>query len=97
MIFNIWDGHEIRGALRRTFTEGIMIQWQEILEVARSISFSNEDNQLLLQYNSSRIYSSSSLYAIINFRGIAHVYLPAVWKRKIPPRVLVSSTYSPKI
>jgi hypothetical protein len=59
------------------------------LEVARSIFFCNEEDQLLWQYTSSGVYSSSSMYDIINFRGIGHVYLPAVWKLKIPPRVQV--------
>jgi hypothetical protein len=30
-IFEIWDGHEIRGNFRRTFTEDMMIQWYELL------------------------------------------------------------------
>jgi hypothetical protein len=58
--------HEIRENFR-TFTEDMMIQWQEVLEVARSISFSNEEDKLIWQYIFSRVYSSSSLYAIINF------------------------------
>jgi len=33
------------------------------------------------------VYSSQSLYKIINFRGILPVYVPAVWNLKIPPRV----------
>jgi hypothetical protein len=58
-IFELWNGHEIRGNFRRTFTDDMMIQWQELLEVARSISFSNEEDQLIWQYNSSEVYSSS--------------------------------------
>jgi hypothetical protein len=33
------------------------------------------------------VYSSKSLYAIVNFRGVQPVYLPAVWDLKIPPRI----------
>jgi hypothetical protein len=88
-IFEIWDGHEMRGNFRRTFTEDMMIQWHELMEVARYISFSNEEDQLIWQYNSFGVYSSSSLYDVINFRGITHIYLPAIWKLKIPPRVQV--------
>jgi hypothetical protein len=29
------------------------------------------------------------MYALVNFRGVRPVYLPAVWKLKIPPRVQV--------
>lgn len=42
---------------------------------------------LVWQYESSGQYSSSSLYAIINFRGVTLVFLPAVWKLVIPPRI----------
>jgi hypothetical protein len=34
-----------------------------------------------------RVYSSHSLYAIINFRGIKPVYLHDVWKIIVPPRI----------
>jgi hypothetical protein len=47
IIFEIWDDHDIRGNFRRTFTEDMMIQWPELVEVARSISFSNEEDQLI--------------------------------------------------
>jgi hypothetical protein len=29
----------------------------------------------------------ASLYAIINFRGVTPIYVPAVWKLMVPPRV----------
>jgi len=38
-------------------------------------------------YNSSGVYSSQSLYKIINFRGIKTVHVSALWHIKIPPRV----------
>jgi hypothetical protein len=88
-IFDIWDGHELRGTFRITFTEDMMAQWYELLEIAKTISFSQDEDQLIWQYNSSGVYSSSSLYAIINFRGVKPIYLPAVWKLKIPPRIQV--------
>jgi hypothetical protein len=88
-IFDIWDGHEIRGNFRRTFTEDMMNQWYELLEIARTISFSHDEDQLIWQYNSSGVYSSSSLYDVINFRGNIQVYLSVVWKLKIPPRIQV--------
>jgi hypothetical protein len=42
---------------------------------------------LIWKYESNGVYSSKSLYAIINFRGVQPIYLPAVWDLKIPPRV----------
>jgi hypothetical protein len=29
------------------------------------------------------------MYALVNFRGVKHIFLPSVWKLKIPPRVQV--------
>jgi hypothetical protein len=40
-------------------------------------------------YESNGIYSSKSLYALINFRGVKPIYLPPVWDLKIPPRIQV--------
>jgi hypothetical protein len=34
-------------------------------------------------------YTSQSLYAIINFRGVTLLFIPAIWKLKIPPRIHV--------
>jgi hypothetical protein len=62
-----------------------MIQWLEIVEIARGINFSNSPDQLIWKYESSGVYSSKSLYATVNFRGVQPVYLPAVWDLKIPP------------
>jgi hypothetical protein len=32
-------------------------------------------------------YSSQSFYAIINYRGITPIYIPAVWNIVVPPKV----------
>ncbi|XBH79743.1 hypothetical protein VPH35_105647 [Triticum aestivum] len=65
----------------------MMIRWYELIEIAKSIAFTDECDSLVWQYESSGQYSSTSLYAIINFRGVTPVFLPAVWKIIIPPRV----------
>jgi hypothetical protein len=64
-----------------------MTQWLEILEIAKGITFSNSPDKLIWKYESNGVYSSKSLYAIVNFRGIQPVYLPVVWDLKIAPRV----------
>jgi hypothetical protein len=35
--------------------------------------------------SSSWVYSSQSLYSVINFRGVQPVFFLAVWKLMIPP------------
>lgn len=50
-------------------------------------TFSGEEDTLIWQYESKGIYSSKSLYAIINFRGVQPVFLPAVWNIRVPPKI----------
>jgi hypothetical protein len=42
---------------------------------------------MVWQFHSFDVYSSQSLYRVINFRGVQLVYIPVVWKLWIPPRV----------
>jgi hypothetical protein len=51
--------------------------------------FSEEEDQLIYQYESNGVYSPKSLYVVINFRGVQPVYLLVVWDLKIPPRVQI--------
>ena len=67
-----------------------MSKWLDPVEIVSVVQFSQEGDALLWAYESSRIYSTHSIYAIINFRGgVQPVYIPCVWKIKAPPRVLV--------
>jgi hypothetical protein len=59
----------------------------EILELVATVQLLEEEDEMIWQFTSSRVYSSQSLYKIINFRGIKTVHVSAVWKIKIPPRV----------
>jgi hypothetical protein len=59
----------------------------EILELVATVQLSEEEDEMIWQFTSSGVYSSQSLYKIINFRGIKTVHVSAVWKIKILPRV----------
>jgi hypothetical protein len=48
---------------------------------------SGETDALVWVYNTSRVYSSQSFYTIINFRGVALIYVPAVWTICVPPKI----------
>ena len=48
-----------------------------------------EGDALVWQYGSKGIYTTQSLYAVINFRGVRPVFIPSVWKIQILPRVQV--------
>jgi hypothetical protein len=67
----------------------MMDMWREIVEIAQTIIFSVEEDQLIWKYESKGVYSSKSLYAVINFRGVQPVFPPSVWELKIPPRVQI--------
>jgi hypothetical protein len=67
----------------------MMMQCQELLVIVNTISFSEDEDQLIWQYETNGVYSSSSMYSLVNLRGVQPVFLPLVWKLKIPPRIQV--------
>jgi hypothetical protein len=51
----------------------------EVVQIASANTFSEEEDELIWQFNSSGVYSSQSLYRVINnFRGITPVHVPAI-------------------
>ena len=88
-VADIWDGAQLRCDFRRTFTDEMMGQWQDLRSIMTSVVLNDEEDQLIWKYKSNGIYSSKSMYAIINFRGVRPLYLPAVWDLKVPPRIQV--------
>lgn len=70
----VWDGNNLKITFRRSVTPQMMEKWYELVEIAKSITFSG-------------VYSTSSLYSVINFWGVQPVHIPAVWKLSVPPRI----------
>jgi hypothetical protein len=64
-----------------------MHRWQDIIQLASTIVFTEEEDALIWTFNSRGVYSSQSLYKVISFRGMKSVFVPAVWNLKVPPRV----------
>jgi hypothetical protein len=79
----MWNDEEGHKKISKKF----MIQQLEILEIPRGINYSDCPDQLIWKYESSGLYSSKSLYAIVNFRGVQPVYLHDVGDLKIPLRI----------
>ena len=96
-IAELWDGTVLRCDFRRTFTDELMTLWYEIVAIAESIALSAESNQLIWQYETNGVYSSKSMYTIVNFRGIQPVFLPSVWDIKVPPKLQVFLGCFPRI
>ena len=64
-----------------------MLQWEDLLQIAGSIALNNDEDAIIWKFNSNGKYSVQSLYAVLSFRGVSPVHIPAVWKLNIPPRV----------
>ena len=56
----------------------MMLQWYQIVDIARTLNLNEEEDQFIWQYESNGIYFSKSMYAIVNFRRFKQVYLPVV-------------------
>jgi hypothetical protein len=66
-----------------------MLQWEEVRAIVHNLNLNEQPDQLVWKLNDSGVYTSQSLYAVVNFRGIKPVFIPSVWKLNIPPRVQV--------
>jgi hypothetical protein len=61
--------------------------WHELVQIASSISFNEEEDAIVWQYNSSGKYLVQSLYAIMNDRGMRQIFIPIMWKIHVPSRI----------
>jgi hypothetical protein len=85
----VWDGTNLRCDFRRTFSDDMMAQWQELLAITETIVLNTDEDQFIWAYETNGVYSSKSMYALVNFSGVTPIFLPAVWDLKIPPRIQV--------
>ena len=76
----IWDGQEVKLTFKRNFDSKMLERWYE-LEIVSSVVYDQECDALVWAYESNGTYSAQSLYAVINFRGVQPVYIPAVCGR----------------
>jgi hypothetical protein len=71
----------------RTFNQDLMQSWVELVLVVENLVLTDESDSLVWCYHKSGVYSAQSLYAIINYRGVRPVYVPAIWKLDAPPKI----------
>jgi hypothetical protein len=86
-IAELWDGHNLKCTFRRIVDIRLFNLWEEVLSIAASLELNNEDDEPVWQYNSLGVYSSQSLYRVINFRVVLPMFVPVVWKLRVPPRI----------
>ena len=65
----VWDGVDLKLTFRRTVSENVMNLWYELVNLMDSITFSEQEDQIIWNYTSGK-YTVQSLYAVINFRGV---------------------------
>jgi hypothetical protein len=70
--------------------------WEELVGIASSLVLTSEEDQMVWQYQSSGLYSSHSLYRVINFRGVTPVFIPVVLEIDCPPKGAIFSVLSGK-
>lgn len=51
----VWDVNELKLSFWRCFNNHLMELWFELVEIAKSVSFSDENDSLIWQYNSSGV------------------------------------------
>ena len=84
-----WDGSNLKITFRRFFDQEFMNLWFELLEIAKSIMYTDVGDSLVWNMNSKGIYTVKSFYKFVNFRGVLPVSTPAVWAVEIPPRIQI--------
>lgn len=85
----VWDGTTIKLSFRRAFSGKLLESWMCIEQILHSVTYTEGEDALIWQYDSKGVYTTSSLYSIINFRGVQLVYIPSVWSVVSPPRVQI--------
>jgi hypothetical protein len=66
-----------------------MNMWFDLLSIVENLNLQDENYQIIWSFSSNGKYSIQSLYAVLNHRGVVPLYVSAVWKLKIPPRVQI--------
>jgi hypothetical protein len=82
-IDELWDGRDLKCTFRRTVNQAMMQSWYDLKSIVEAIQFSEEDDSLIWKYDSKGVYSVSSLYDVVNLRGIVPVHIPAIWRVKV--------------
>jgi hypothetical protein len=78
IVVDLWDGVNLKCTFMRCVDVRLFNLWEELVNLATTIEFSHEEDALVWQFQSSGVYSSQSLYSVINFKGLMLVYIPAV-------------------
>jgi hypothetical protein len=86
-VSQVWDVVDLKLTFRRAVSHSNMLLWDELLQVANSLTLSHEKDALIWKYNSNGQYSVQTLYAIVNCRVFSPFMLLLFGSWMCPPRV----------
>jgi hypothetical protein len=86
-IGQIGDGTNLVLTFRGKLSPSLMQHYYQPEGFSSSIWSFDDTNALIWQYENKGEYSTSSLYAILNFGGATSIIIRVVWNLYIPPRV----------
>ncbi|PNT74374.1 hypothetical protein BRADI_1g13485v3 [Brachypodium distachyon] len=71
-VSEVWTIMKLGCPFWRTFWPRLIEQWGLLSQILSSIELTDEQDQMMWKLNNSGIYSSQSLYAVVNFREILY-------------------------
>jgi len=60
-ISQVWDGTDLKLTFRRTVSQQLMLQWEELLRIVNIVVLNNEEDTIIWKFNSNDKYSVQSL------------------------------------
>jgi hypothetical protein len=75
-IADMWDGMNLKCTFHMCVDRRLLLMCEELVGLVSTIEFTKEEEAFMWQFQSSAVYSSQSLYVVINF--------PTVWKIVVP-------------
>jgi hypothetical protein len=83
----VWVDRELKLSFRRSFSSSMGQMWEDLCAVFDQVGLNVDSDSLVWCYEKSGVYSSQSCYAVISFRGVTPVHLPAIWNIVVPPKI----------
>jgi hypothetical protein len=72
------NGENLKCTFRRCVDSRLFDMWEELVNLVSTVELTEDEDALIWQFQSNGVYSSQSLYSVINFRGVTLVFVPAV-------------------
>jgi hypothetical protein len=84
---DVWVEKELRLTFKRIFSINLGQMWEDLCSIVEHVEVNEDSDSLVWCYEKSGIYSTRSCYAVVSFRGVTSVFLPAIWNIGAPPKI----------